>query len=456
MPTPGADLSATLARLLDDTLRHVVREVGFYRDRVGPPAPGAALTLADFPVIDRSTVAEHFPSFVAARRFPDFLVMSGGTTGVVPNATFRNEEELDAAYRFLAEFVSGAPPAPVATLDEVDECGIDVFFNTNGYTRRKPLGWPLLSIPLERQAHADLITRLLADGLRLGDRVIPVHHLQAQNALLRVLAGYHAVTGVEPRSFGIGSLLGYGSHVSRVWHERLRDLWGTSVTTSYGLSEFVGGNAVNCRSCGALHYITAWQELLSPADLAPAGDGDDALLVLSSLVPFVTVQPRIRYATGDVVTALGVCPATGLQGFRFRGRTVSTVWAPDHRTVLLSERDVTEALDRTDGVNTRRHPAEIQLWEDGALPPPPFPVGLPQFSVEPGTLAPGRPVRIRVEVTFDPAAEPGRAGHLRERLTDLVLAERPDLAERVAGGDAGLAVDLVAAGALRLRLKASA
>ena len=188
----AAPLVETLREALSRTLSYAVAEVAFYRDSVRVGA-----RLEDFPLIDRDLVQRHFSSFIAATRFPDFIVMSGGTSGDVVNATIRNEEEYEAVHRYLTGDLSGGAPR----LDEIDHFGLDIYFNTNGYTRRKARGWPLISIPLERYAHVDLVTRLLTEGFELGGRVLPARYLQAQNALHRVLAGYYAVTDATPRSF---------------------------------------------------------------------------------------------------------------------------------------------------------------------------------------------------------------------------------------------------------------
>lgn len=443
-------VSAFLADALARTLEDAVVDVPYYRDRLGGRA---AVELADFALIDRGEVRDHFFELISTTQFPDYLVMSGGTTGDIVNATIRNESEYEAIHEFLTGYRPGEVPSPA----DLDGFGVDVFFNTNGYSRRKARGWPLVSIPLERKSHVDLVERLLAAGFPLAGRTLPARYVQAQNALHRVLAGYFAAAGRRPEAPALDGVFGYGSHVSRVWRERLVELWGLPLETTYGLSEFVGCNAVPCASCGALHHLTAWAEFLSPADLSPVAGGD-ALLVLTSLAPFVVAQPRIRYLTGDLVSVAGRCADTGLLGFRFRGRSAFSVWAPsdDGVTVLLSEVDVLEAVDRIAEVRVRRHPSEIQLWEDAELPPPPFPLGLPQFSVSGSNLCESRRADVRVEVDFDLELDQARARKTEERLTELLLAEAPGLAARVAAGDAMLAVDAVPARALRLPAKTGA
>jgi hypothetical protein len=447
---PVAELADTLENLLRSTLRYVAEEVPFYRDRIAQPGRSSSLGLIDFPLIDRTTVHEHFFDFLVPHHFPDYLIMSGGTTGSVLNATFRNEEEIEAVQQFLNGTSSHTPPA----LSDIEAFGVDVFFNTNGYTRRKPRGCPLVSIPLERQAHADLITRLLVHGLLLDGRVIPARYLQSQNGLHRVLAGYYLVTGTDPRDFAIDSVFGYGQHLSRLWNRRLEELWGMQVTSTYGLSEFAGANALRCDECGALHYLTAWQEFLSPTDHVPVEAGD-ALLVLTSLIPFVAIQPRIRYITGDLVSIQRRCASTGLIGFEFRGRMTSSAWesCQGRTQVAFSEIDIVEALDQLRDVNTRRHPAEIQLWEDGDLPEPPFSLGFPQFVLDARDFAVSKTATLVVEVTFDPSADTSRAEVFKGELFSLMYAECGPLGSRIESGEVDLRIALRSPRSLRLPQK---
>jgi hypothetical protein len=432
---------------LERTLAYVASSVKFYQGRLP-----ANLRLEVFPLIDRDIVQRHFSDFLVARRFPDFLVMSGGTTGDVVNATIRNEEEYDS----VLEYLYGIKPGQYLDLDQIDGFGVDVFFNSNGYTRRKPPGWPLISVPLERKAHADLIGRLLTQGFDFGFKTIPARYLQCQNALHRVLAGYFAVADLRPSCPEPLSIFGYGSHISRVWRKRLEEFWGNSPNTAYGLSEFAGANAVKCSACGSLHYLTAWQEFLAHEDYTPVLDGD-AVLVLTSLIPFVTVQPRIRYITHDVVSIRGQCPETGLTGFEFRGRATSTIWDiwHDKPRVLLSELDLIEVLDQLDDVYGRPHPSEIQLWDDSGLSAPPFRMGLPQFTIKRRDRKSDE-VEIAVEVVFDPNQEPKRANELKARIMGLLCAEVPRLAELMTSGQLRMVLELVPRRGLRLRSKLSA
>jgi hypothetical protein len=449
-PPEPSDLRA---QLLARTLAYAASEVPYYRRDARLQRKGTRLSLDDFPIVDRDLIASHTSEFLVLDRFPDYVVSSGGTTRGVPNISFRNAEEYEAAHEYLTGYGPGeAPP-----LDSIEEFTLDLFFNTNGYHWRKPRGWPVVSIALEQPAHADLVRTLIEEGLDLGNRRIPCRRVQSQNGPLRTLTGWLWVNEFAPAASGIDSVYVYGSHLSRVWRERLREFWGARVVTSYGLMEFGVGGAFECTSCGGCHYRTAWPEFMALDGTGHVQRGD-AALVLTSLIPFVHVQPRIRYRTDDLVTLLGHCAKTGYPSFRFRGRAESSVVVRDDAgsRIAFSEVDALEVIDQVSAaVNCRPHSSEAQLWADPFLPRPPFQMGFPRFEVRPegsgGTTDRPR-ATLTIETVFDPKSDAARAAHLNTAIIDLLAEEAPAFATR----EIELDLKFVGPGGLRLRTKASA
>lgn len=438
--------SALLAR----TLEYAVTTVPFYRNL--PAVAGkAALILSDFPILRRDQIDADIESFLVLDRFPDYVVTSGGSSGGAAALTFRIAEEYESAHHFF----TGTNPLEPPDLQLLPDFTLDIFFNSNGYTWRKPRGWPLLSVTLEQRVHADLIRRLIVSGLPLRGGHLFARHIQAQNGPLRALTGYFAATGFLPKDFQIRSLLVYGAHVSRVWRERLRSIWGVDPLTIYGLTEFGLGNAMHCSHCNGYHYWTAWPEFFSLDGETPVNSGD-AALVLTSLVPFVQLQPRIRYWTGDIVRILGYCDHANQLGFRFRGREVSSIVRGEstHWEVVLSEIDVLEVLEQLPGISCRVHPSEQQIWADKTLPPAPFVMGFPRFSVAGGAVqAPTDTIDIAVEVLFDPNSELRRARELCERILAGLHNELPSLKDVIDHAGISLSVALHGPGQLPVRIK---
>lgn len=448
------DSNEFLHDLLDRTLNYVINNVPFYRDLSYLKEKGSSLTLEDFPIIDKNLIAKDLQKFLVMERFPDYVISTGGTSGGAPNITFRIEEEYYAVHEYLTGFTPGRFPE----LDSIKEFVIDIFFNTNGYYWRKASGWPILSLALEQPAHAEVIRNLIQEGLVVNDRKIPARRIQSQNGPLRTLTGYFWVREFFPRDFGIKSVVCYGSHISRVWRERLQELWGPNILTVYGLTEFGIGNALECSYCGGYHYRTAWPEFLALDKSGPVTKGD-AFLVLTSLVPFVRVQPRIRYLTGDLVTVLGLCEKTNQIGFRFRGRAESSAIAYNGKNneVLFSELEVIEVLDQLPDIGSRIHPSELQLWADSDLPHPPFRMGFPRFKIKPPSITQDtKKIEIAIETSFNPSVKKERAKDLREQFIKTLHADFPHLLDRLDAFETTLDVKLLPSGSLKLRTKASA
>jgi phenylacetate-coenzyme A ligase PaaK-like adenylate-forming protein len=440
--------------LLTKTLHYAVESVPFYKSLSNLRVKGSTIDLNAFPIIGKHDVTTRLWEFVVFDHFPDYVISTGGTTDVAPSISFRDRDEYEAATYFF----SGLPPGEIPQLETIQEFTLDVFLNTNGYYWRKPAGWPVLSIALEQPGHVEMIKSFIKDGLVVRGRSIPARRIQSQNGPLRTLTGYLWATDFFPRDFGIKTVLVYGSHLSSVWRKRLRDLWGTDITTLYGLSEFTTGNAMQCDHCGSYHYWTAWPEFLALDGTGPVETGD-AILLLTSLIPFTRVQPRIRYMTGDIVTVTGYCKVADQAGFRFRGRDGSSAIARQsaNSQVLMSEIEVTEVLDQLPDINCRPHASEQPLWSDHRLQKPPFRMGFPKFAIQPpGVNERNGNVTVFIETTFDPGLETTRADKLKNQFLDTLSAQFPGILERLRAFDMPLDVQLLAPDSLKLRIKSAA
>jgi phenylacetate-coenzyme A ligase PaaK-like adenylate-forming protein len=447
------DSSEFRETLLRKTLTYVANNVPYYRELPHLLQRGRALTLEDFPIIDKAVISANINKFLVLNRFPDYVISTGGTTDGPPSITFRIEEEYYAAH----EYLTGFAPGQVPSLDSIKEFAIEIFFNGSGYYWRKAPGWPIINLTLEQVAHAEVIKNLIKEGIVLKNRKIPARIVQAQTGPLRTLTGYFWVKKFFPRDYGIHTLIPYGSHVSRVWKERLKRLWGANILTSYGLAEFGIGNPLECENCGGFHYKTAWSEFLRLDKKGFVNEGD-ALLLLTSLVPFVQVQPRIRYLTGDIVTVIGRCKKTNELGFRFRGRAEysTVVRNSDKYEVLLSELEVIEVLDRLPDIGSYVHASEMQLWKNSDLAHPPFRMGAPRFRITPpSTTHNTKKIDIAIETLFDPELEKKRARELREMFVEVMNAEFPDILDRLHSFGITLNIELSSINKLRLRQKTS-
>ena len=110
--------------------------------------------------------------------------------------------------------------------------------------------------------------------------------------------------------------------------DRIAAAWGASVTAVYSCAEL--NAAAPCCSLrrGVYHFPPSLMvEVLRPETLEPVADGEDGLLVLTSLYPFQIATPFIRYWTGDIVRRLESCCSCGHVGpsIQLIGRNSNTL-----------------------------------------------------------------------------------------------------------------------------------
>jgi phenylacetate-CoA ligase len=180
--------------------------------------------------------------------------------------------------------------------------------------------------------------------------------------------------GVDPRELGLRKLIVAGEPGGQLagTRRRLEELWGATMTDTYGLSDVWGTFAAECAERGGLHFCGqdgVIVELVDPDSGEPVGiePGATGELVFTHVAREAT--PVLRFRSRDLAEVLGVeCPC-GRTGFRFRvaGRS--------------------DDMFRVRGVNVFPSALEDLLRERGLDR---FAVVLDRFPVEP-------PVEILVE-----------------------------------------------------------
>lgn len=439
--------------LLSTTLEYAANQIPFY-SRVSKSVGPRELQLDDFPIIDRTTVSKDLEQFLNLDQFPDYVISSGGTLSNSGAFSFRCQEEYEAVHYYM----SGKEPRNRFQPDPERGFSLDIFNNSNGYHWRKPPGWPTLAITLEQQAHAEFILRLLRDGLYVNGQQMCVKHVQGQCGPMRALTGYFQGKGIRAPSANLSTMLVFGSHLTKAWKRRYKAVWGVDSMEMYGLSEFTPGNALKCKECGCFHFWTCWPEFLNLDTEEPILSGD-ARLVLTSLVPFARIQPRIRYLTGDIVSLSGLCPETGKMGFKFRGRISSSVVIRQDsgRKVLFSEIEVLEVLEQMAGIAHHKHACERNIWETAKVSKPEYDLGYPRYQIEIDRISEDvARAKINIEVTFDYEINQSRRREFLDKFVELLMRETPGLEEALSTGTVVLDVELFPNRSLQMWVKTSA
>lgn len=415
----------SLDSLLVDTLAHAAR-APFYRSRWGQRWKSVKTVeqLSRLPLLDKPTASKHQHALVVGPRPAGVGIVSSGTTRgeayVDPLNVPRSAEELAAA---ASTVVAGDGGFPGWTLSVVSV--------HHGLPKRLA-GRDELMLPWLHDANAlaMLETTLRApqpDGRRVTAMVIG-------SGPLKVFTAYLAERGVDPRAFGVKLIGTFSYRLSSTWRALVASRFGATVFDNYSLSEFPTP-FTTCEHCGWLHtgQPPMVVELLDLHADRPVRRGPGRL-VFTSLVPWVTTMPLIRYDTHDVAITGPTCRATGQTGLKVLGRRRHGLDLEGQ--FLLNAVDVREVLEALPESAKTLHPmARLGHVKSVELGPPRWTVA-----------AEGKKAALRFEVRFDPDVYRGRARALEHHVAKELC--RLDAATRRFGRKR-LVVQAVAEGSIR-------
>ncbi len=256
-----------------------------------------------------------------------------------------------------------------------------------------------------------------------------------------VLTNYLLEHGIQcDREFGIRLIHLQGRYLTLRWRQVLEQTWRAAISNKYSLAEVFGG-ASWCRKCNGFHFDPhVVPEIIDFSGKRTLIEGCGVLL-LTSLYPFVQLQPMIRYFTGDVFTLdPGRCSQPR---FEFRGRLSHALFNPeDPEDLWLSGVDLVEALDPLPEINRTIRFRDVTRV---------------RFAHATGRLlvrgyyrrAKGRHhLRLRAEVSVPLWLYPARWRELEGKIIAGVLKCAPRLAELVSAGAVTFQVEFVKPGTL--------
>lgn len=196
-------------------------------------------------------------------------------------------------------------------------------------------------------------------------------------------------------------------YITRRWKGLLERTWRAKLIDRFSVAEIFGG-ATKCEFCNAFHfdpYVVA--EGVEVHGNAKVTEGICRLLI-TGLVPFVQMQPLIRYDTGDVFRIeSGKCYELG---FHFLGRRSQCLFDDQH--LLLSSTELLDILD--DEALVAKSQSNVAT-DKGA-------VGHPKIwceaSIQEGSIG----VKVTLETLFDPIINSTTATELRSGIRSKILA----------------------------------
>ena len=276
---------------------------------------GSLKDLRGLPMTDKETLRQNYPFGMFAVPMSEVkeIHASSGTTGK-PTVVAYTQSDLEVWSEVMARSLACAG----ATADDIVQNAYGYGLFTGG------LGVHYGS--LERGA---AVVPISAGGTR---RQLQLMHDFA-TTVIACTPSYAIYMAEEARSLGIDpqrTALRIGVLGAEPWSEGMRreieSAWDMKAYNLYGLSEIIGpGVAQECvGQCGMHLWADRFlPEIVDPSTGAPVEEGEDGMLVLTTLSKEAT--PFLRYATKDIVSiTYETCPGCGRTSpriSRIKGRT---------------------------------------------------------------------------------------------------------------------------------------
>ncbi|WJS05539.1 hypothetical protein [Roseibium aggregatum] len=359
---------------------------------------------------------------------------TSGTTGE-PFLIYRSAQEtafIDAFFSRLAERRKNfrVSPLPIA---------LQLQPGYHGTATTIPANLFPIEAMLSDAAKLDLVITLLQKRFAIPGATERIEVLIGGDREICTVTAVAAAYGPDfGPSTGVRFVTLSGNVVSSYWRKKIAETWNSAVIDKFSMSEVFGG-ATYCMACGGYHFDPhVVPELVSIKGHEPLESGI-GMLLLSSLNPFVQLQPMIRYLTGDLFRL----DPKGCVAPRYEvcGRIEDALLDNGDQTVILLDGVmVREVLDRQSEVIREE---TFPILRSKVARSAGFPRAQGRIRSESGTPF----YDLQVEIDYS-TVNPTRRSALRNEIEAEFLKIADTLRERVARGSCGFSVTLVPENAL--------
>ena len=363
------DRQAWYTLLLHQTLEFCERSVPFYKANGIRASQFSRLSdLRKFPVIHKSNISQDPVAFMSGESVSDCFHCTSGTTAKRLIVYRSSEEE-----RALNALLGIAAPNP----DGSQQIALRLFPNclrVFAPSARQNISVYniVVNFSLNQTHHqwfdnSDHIVEILNAEYLLGGKSAKVSIIHSTPPwLLDFVTRQISSRGIDPGQFGIKLIATSGGFTPRYIRESIHKQWGAECDTAYSCTE-VNGEANESGGVPGdyLPNPAMFAEIVDIQGHEPVNDGETGVLLLTSLHPFQTVTPMIRYNTGDIAQRVPIAGHSGEQPFLIRpiGRAPHCLQLSQR--VFLGTRDVLEALSDFSVVPQFPYPRyQLSLRED--------------------------------------------------------------------------------------------
>jgi len=319
--------------LLKPTLKHAAENSSFYKSTIGnqideinsiddlvhlPFTNKAILNANLLQVITNKCPTTSFLELVGNLSF----WVTSGITSAFPSFVFHNKQEELHHSRFLQKYYKGKRKDPSLTLKLIDPG--HGMHKMSRSTLRETIA---IIVPPSSNIFASIFQILKNSAqAKNGERRITRIVSNSPRVLL-ALTKYFEEQGFECGSSGVKEIKLTGEFITNKWREYLVATWGSRVIDNYSMTEFPNNCAIECNHCNYYHFFppTIVPEVICPVTRKKIVKGI-GVLVLTSLYPYMQLQPMIRYWTDDVVEISEDCSYARDLGIRYKGRLTETIY----------------------------------------------------------------------------------------------------------------------------------
>jgi hypothetical protein len=402
-------LNCLHVELLRRTVVHARTHAAYYRDRSSyrdqvDPLPGEAPVTSQWPILQRQDVCADFQGFIADDVALHSIAHTSGTTGQ-PLEVYRSFEEV----HFVQEYY-------VTLLESLRRSQrrrpLSLFFPNQHHG--VPLPIPSPGMPLVGGVSDDT---LIVDALRVlrtprklpgyADRITAIGGLTFHVVFF---TSYLIEQGIDPREFGIETLSCTGGFFPATLRRFLATAWGATVSDRFSLTETLGGGW-RCDLCGHFHLDPhLFGEVVDVDSGDPLEEGIGSLL-LTSLYPFVQMQPMIRYMTGDLVRRVR-SDCSGTMTFDFLGKlkNAQSRMAGGRRQWLIFTAPLTDVLAELPDLHRQDWFRNVSVVQDRTAGI------LPTFGLRHEETKGVHRIVLSLELRYAPHLFAERMGELTERI----------------------------------------
>lgn len=421
--------------LIGPTVNHAVENTTFFRELYKGIDTSSIRTVEDLrvlPIIDKDIARAAGNSGLCTGMDCAFIQNTSGTGGDI-FLLHRSREEADFIKEFFTELQGSAKSdsdKPLMLVLNVPSHGVPTPIPGNAFV--------LVQVVIDSKT-ADNSLQLLRSTYKLPGVQPKVSSLSGTLSQVLRFTAYLLEKGVNMDEFEVKTISVTGNYVSRRCRNLLETVWGAEVFNRYSLTEMFGG-ATYCNLCGCFHFDPhIVPELVDFVTHEPVSEGKGTI-VLTSLYPFVQLQPLIRYKPGDTfeldknVKCRSTC-------YRFLGRESHNLMDPDDPgRMLIAGVDFYEALDPHPLFRRSQHAFNLPIFDHSVIGKP-LARGFVSRSV--GNRL---HLKVKTESTVNLKMFPAQCQTLKEEIQAALIESSPALKSDMDSGRITLEIDILPGG----------